>query len=560
MPQPTRRTNEHLWRIIVAALCLLITLATIAESFRHGRLAAVPTVDNVVYMSQGATWLRAFERGGFFGVVNEYLSAPSHAPYSTLLAFIAYSLFGIHDWAVCAASILVPLVGLFFCLRLTRSVSPLPRAGILLLAALVPAWFCSIEIFRPDYMANLCTAIAAMRILFEPRLYRRAFGGARAAFTIGLVLGFALWCKPAIFPGTLFFCCLAYFCRTIQEVHVYKRSTWVEMVLLGLWLAAGTALVSGPHYVVAYERIYEYIRVQMFGERSHLWRSPLGWKEQAVFYLTGVGGKWLLGPMLWVLSAACGLGAVVALSKYPRAAVRRYWPWMVTFLGIYGLPAANWMKIIEFGAAMQFTLVFAGVASLAFLARLQKHERWRVPVATIAILALCAVSIATWRWTFKVETDAQALTHRPNYAEETEAAEAVYREVVRVANDLERTKRSDRVIVTIAGAPGTVHHTLFTLWSVRDKGTRHGDIQTVHIQREFDDAEFERRLSSCDIIVANNGHTGMTVDRRAPKGFNARMFDRLTHHAGWTIAATVDVKGTPTDAPGRFVVLKRSAP
>ena len=59
----------------------------------YGRLAMPPPYDDVSYFVDALERMRIFLDQGFFGLLQNLISSPPHAPYSTIAALLAF-LFG----------------------------------------------------------------------------------------------------------------------------------------------------------------------------------------------------------------------------------------------------------------------------------------------------------------------------------------------------------------------------------------------------------------------------------------------------------------------------------
>jgi hypothetical protein len=77
----------------------LITMFVLQFSFRHGRLIALPSYDDIGYFNDGADRLQALYDAGVPALYQSYLHNPPHSPFETAMTMIAFATLGWHDWA-----------------------------------------------------------------------------------------------------------------------------------------------------------------------------------------------------------------------------------------------------------------------------------------------------------------------------------------------------------------------------------------------------------------------------------------------------------------------------
>ena len=520
---------------------MVMTWMTIDASMRLGRLRGYATVDNVISFARGAEWVRVVERGGVVGLVKEYVERPPHAPYSTVSAFVGFEVLGVRDVSahVMAGVILATGFGAVWVLAggsRVRGWRELMTACVLLMAAAcVPIWAWSVEVLKPDLFAGVVSAIGMAACVGQPQKKR----GLHAWFGIGAIFGVALWAKPSVFPQTLFFLGAAGVIRVGAEIAmgapVALRRRCVEMMCL----LGGAVVIALPHYALALPQEVKYIIDNVFGERRSIWAFRGSVWEHGVFYLVHPrGGGMLLGWPGWAL----GIGAVI--SGY--VAVRRGGAGRVYALAWAGLlgaaylpPMVNPMKIPQFAAGFQFLVVFAGVMGLAYLGRIARGAGgWRERVgAGLVVGAAVGVCVGTFAWPFDrtPEEPERRVARVEQTRERVRVVESVYALVREAA---ERRGRGETTRVVIAGSLGEVNHHLLTYWGVRD-GV---ELKCCMIRRLVDDAEFERRLAGADVVVANEGGTGMVYVRKAHEGMNEALIARMRRRDEWRKVGRVVVE------------------
>ncbi|MHC1728001.1 MAG: hypothetical protein AB9866_18695 [Syntrophobacteraceae bacterium] len=300
-------------------LALIITgvfgIVNIQYSLLKGELALPSTYDDISYFNDGARYLLLFYEGGLRAVSEAFIAFPPHSPMSTGLAFLGYSIFGIRNWVGPAVNLAVLSFFSTAFMTLARGL-PIGQA-VLLLAALLSAPFMSLTVlwFRPDMFSGLLTASTMLFILLRPSWTTSKVD----QLTAGLLLGAALWAKPAVFHLTIVLVCSSIF--LVGFYPNFRARMGLAARAGALTLAIGL-LVSLPYYALALPRIVQYIWTVVYGAEAHIWVRTLSFREHILSYLTGYYGRLSLGCWLYA-GVAIGVTAMSFLLAKGDASQRR---------------------------------------------------------------------------------------------------------------------------------------------------------------------------------------------------------------------------------------------
>ncbi len=522
----------------VAGMTFLLVSSTMSESAHRGRLRTIPVADNVIYMSGGAEWYAAFERGGLWELFRGYLSHPPHSPYSTASAFVGYALLGLKDTSPHYAASVLVFAGMLLCWLGTAGCKRLaPRLAIASAAACIPLWPNAVEYIKPDCCAGILAA-GGIACLMLPS--RRSIGW-RWWTMCGFVFSLALLAKPPVFPQTLFFAFGAAFCRMAYE-WLLRRPRRVSF-LGPLSFLMATLAPAIPHFVLCGRREFAYVFDILYGAHRADWEFKGTLGQHLLFHSLGPGGSQFLGIPGWVL---CGAGGVaVAVVRKSRATKAAIMVWTLVLCITYLPPTVNHFKNPQFAICFQATSIVAAISSLSYLCRRTGLVRARRPSQLWAVRAslslLCGVCATTFAWTF------------PRYAPEnlavvdqrTRLVEQLYAEVA-------ARMGSEEGRLLIAGPLNQFNHHLVRLWAVRD-----GYQWTVTaLRKPVDGPEMERRLVGVDVVVANEGGTNMTSDTHGRAEADELLVRQFRSLSEWTKVARFTAPGTSRS----FEVFARKVP
>ncbi|MBY0588735.1 glycosyltransferase family 39 protein [bacterium] len=384
------------WPVVVGVLLASVgfTWMVLSQSTINGRLAALPVFDDSSYLYDAAKRTETLHRSGWSGLAWELKAHPPHAPYSSLMAFTSFALFGRHDWAPYITNIVIVLVLAGYACRMMRS---MPRLGPVIAVATIlalPLTGWSVHEFRPDLACGLFTSILLIEIvstLPERRSFFWSIG-------MGCLFGLCLLTKPSVFPVTgiltgsaMLLSLLRAWIDPTQSHRLAKA--FGSCVVVGL---VGLALWA-PYMVVAYDHIIPYIVDNIFGPNREFWVMKGSFKEHLAFYLYGYGGMFAIGNfrvpfLLWMLAAGLLVGGGWRSGKRLTLIVLG----MMLIIS-YILPTINEVKQPFFGAVFYFSFSFVALLSIACLVERFRSNRYVVTGLVLLSLGTLAFGLKDWR-------------------------------------------------------------------------------------------------------------------------------------------------------------------
>ena len=286
-----RASSLQLW-LTAALITGFFSTLLIRESLYHGALALPPTFDDVSYFVDASHYLSILDTLGFPGLVHTFLSNPPHAPLSTALALLGFTLFGIHNWAgaVIDAFVLFLLSRLY--LENARDL-PLWQSTLLLTAFILTPFFgLALLWFRPDMF---CASIISAGCIYITNRNNWVYDH-RAQKIAGIFVGVALWAKPTVFPLTLLLFGTAILLASAGETIALNINRVAKAATRTFAIGA---LIALPYYAITIRRVLEYIYMVMYGSGADIWVQPLTRLQSILFYLTGYYGRISLGWWLY---------------------------------------------------------------------------------------------------------------------------------------------------------------------------------------------------------------------------------------------------------------------
>jgi hypothetical protein len=384
--------------VTLLLLCgaLLFTAMAVNHWRLQGRLALLPSYDDVGYFADALNRLYAFYDAGVPGLLKQYWQGPPHSPTSTLLAAMGYVILGTEDWAPAAMNFLLVFGVLLFVRSRTRDLKAAWAVPVYLFAMTWPLVFLSVVHCATEYAWSLSLAIAGWLAVERP-LTRRS---PRSQFGLGILFGLSFLAKPPSFPVTAFVLAAA--------LSLIIAIEFAQGGLAGLWrrvaaplarLVAGCAALCLPHYLLAYKGIWAYIATNALGPRQDLWKYRGSPAQQLFFYVTGNGGSYEMGGMLqlWGALAVVAFGCALVLRKrdvvMPAAAAA------ALFLFGNAVVSVTSYKNIHLGMVVPATFLVTGIVMMAgVLAEAQKtaERRWAL-LMRLACVGIAAVALAQYR-------------------------------------------------------------------------------------------------------------------------------------------------------------------
>jgi hypothetical protein len=354
--------------LVIACLSLIITLLTLAWSFERGRLQYEIDYEDIITHIDGLKRWRALSEEGLRPFIFQYLASPPHAPLHSLMAASAFAFTGPRDWAPYALNGILVFFFLLLVWKQTWRFGLVPAAFAITMAAAVPVVYQSVHQFVPDFSRALLTLWA---MIVFPRWSDQAFS--KKAAQSGVLFGLALLAKPSFCPYTLAMGFPAWALAVAGGIRQGGSIRAAIPSILKTWpFFVGPALVAGPHYLVAWSNIFNYIFSNQFGESAYIWKSAQSLSHQIGYYWTGYSGKILLGEAVWVLLALVLIGFLIAWNRksleaiisndFFRLVLFTFWAWILL----------AWNPLLNpfFGLVFQYGITLISSIALAWMVRL----------------------------------------------------------------------------------------------------------------------------------------------------------------------------------------------
>jgi Dolichyl-phosphate-mannose-protein mannosyltransferase len=310
--------------LFVLFISAVYTAHVVQWSARWGRIAMDPVYDDVGYFIDGLQRLDLFQRSGIRGLCESLVQSPPHSPYSTLVATLAFDLFGVHDWAPYVINAIPLFLFLLLAAVLIRPPNPGVKILILLTLLMLQLPFQCILQFRPDFPLAVFTAACICLILRDGCQESPADRKPYRYFVFGLLGGFAILAKPPFFPATLALVVGAFGLAEIDRFVLSRQErSLIGALQRGLFLLAGILLLAGPFFLLSWKGVVGYITINtgsgaeaaMWKETGGFWASLIGRVRGYPIYLT-------FGPLATPLAIWTVIGLVSqALQKRWRSLI-----------------------------------------------------------------------------------------------------------------------------------------------------------------------------------------------------------------------------------------------
>jgi hypothetical protein len=382
--------------VLPGVLAVLSAFLFIRQSIAQGKLLVPPLPDDVNYMMDAALRLNAFDTGGVRTLLAGYIANPPHSPFSSLLALLSFTIFGMHEWAPYSGNALVAFAFFGLAAFLVRDLASWQRAAILLMLFPLPVVAVAIREFRPDLAAALCIVLGVVLAAERPL---SVLGWRRWAL-VGAAFGAALLAKPSTFPVTLLL-----FVLTVVGAGLADRRTWTlreprrRAVRGGLVATAALVALAGPHFLLAARRIVAYIHNNIFGDDRELWVVQGSILEHLRYYIDGPAGQYQLGYYAWPAVALAAAAGVFSLLWNDPDSRRRSALVAAVGLAAYVLATANQVKQEFFGLPFQLIMLFGGIMGLRLLLiEGQRRLLPRLPWSSALLVLLMVASLLGFRF------------------------------------------------------------------------------------------------------------------------------------------------------------------
>lgn len=389
----TPKDRFYPWFIVITAC--VFTAVTIARSLRQGQLSVPITYDDIIYFVDAAHRLQILDDNGIWSFLRNLFAEPAHAPIATLIPFLGFALFGIHDWAPAVVNVVwVALILIFVRLLL----ADLPRWAFVAIALSVLAWPLTGAIViesRPDIFASLLTVMGCT-LMFRSSLLQAP---TRHVVLVAALFGVALVAKPSISPVTLVIYCASLAISIFIDWRLsFDRAFFRTAVLRVFESLTVTIIVALPYFAFAWRDTYIYIYTTTMGKDRALWQVRQGAFDTAGYYLWGTGGQIMMGAWFWVTILLIGIAIILSLVT-KRAINQRNIGLLTVFLAAYALVTIPPTKSAFLGVIVStFFLAFYVIAA-GHIVEVLLRSRSYGKLASIGFAAgLLVISASIFRW------------------------------------------------------------------------------------------------------------------------------------------------------------------
>jgi len=465
------------WAILATGFTLLV----VHYSLTRGKLIVPAHYDDVTYLRDGLSKLDGFYRGGLNGLLGRAIDNPPHSPFSTIVAFAGYAIFGVHDWAPYAANGIIIFALLGFVDFVTLGMRPWQKLAAFLFVLTVPIAAQSIYEFRSDMAVGLLTAFIIV-LIFEGSLVR---SGPRYLVLIGLVLAATLLAKTSVFPITLGLTGAALFAASVKDrVLLGREASLAKLAKSWATILVPALLIPAPFYFRNRHEIFFYITVNALGSNSDIWKLHANVLTHILYYAIGAGGNTMMGPHVWAFGTILVAGATFILSRQSKSEIARASCYGFMLLVAYVGPTINPIKDPYLAVCFDFLLILVTLLILRDLISLGSPSVVRLTQVVLIAIVLIGAWYAKW----------------PMYWGERERADVLLRN--RYVNDLYQGIRSHqrgekgKVMVAVTGVLANPD----TLGYLADKD----GLTQLYFESEFTESDvelFRRRLYTCDFVV-----------------------------------------------------------
>lgn len=538
--------------LLIVLVASFYTAATTRFSLTHGRLQQFLTFDDLVYLTDGATRLEAFNQQGMRGLVLGFYHDPPHSPYQTLEAFFSFMVCGQKDWAPYAGNVVLVLGFMLLGIWTARGLRWWHKGLICLVLLTVPLVPYGAMTCRPDFAAALLLTAGILVMLAGGKGARDWVDAPiqRKVWT-GVFFGAALLAKPSVFASiiVIFLNCVLVTVIVHQLAPAKPRARrlrhgWLPRVGRDLFRASAvpTAVVlavAGSYFLVAGAQIWNYVWDNMFGVNADIWKMKGTLSQHLWYYITASGGEEMLGRQGEILEKVLAIAAVFYLGRALWQIYKRQWNGellavlaigyivLVSFL----ICVANQMKHIFLGLNFQVPMVFLALGGLSNMVLSQRLRR-QLPWAEALLVLTALTCLSKFQWPDHRSSAAVA----DQKAVLDEIARTVDEHLDKLGGPVHYGNRAPTVLVTFVGNLNSMLLN-YTAMQRHDPPVRYYDLSFVRspdaFRPQFDSADFvvladqgmERvdgpaEQTMVDAIVPSTAFQGQLLDMlRARKDF-----------------------------------------
>lgn len=491
---PPRRHWPALAAVGVASA--VWTATYLRHSWRNGRLAFTPLYDDVTYLLDGARRVAGLHEGGLVGLVRSLAEYPPKSLIAMVHATVAFLLFGTHEWAPYLFNVFVVFALLVSAEWAMRPLPVWPRVGACLLLLACPMLGRAVNEFRPDFYAAFALAVSVFAALDRPLL-----GSSRGRlFLLGFLVGVSVAAKPTATPAVLVLSGMAFGLAIVIDLPGTARDERVARAGRAIgWLAFGASVLPLVYAPFGAESTWNYVEHTLLGPGAELWTPDLTPEEGLLYYLTGAGGRHMLGryalPLLALALFGLGFRAAVGTreDRWRSAAL------FSVLLASWAIPTLTPIKAGLFG--LQFDAVLILLAARGAREVLTPLTVIRgVPVA----IPLAAVIAAAAVWLAAVKLNVRGTSSRAPHIRDIHA---LYDQVFGAIRDrLGAEKNGGDVFLTFSGY---VNKTNLSYRAARDRvPIRFDSREGVKQLKQYRD-----HLKDAELVLALTSGTGHEVGR-----------------------------------------------
>lgn len=490
---PTR--SRWAWLIAVVVVTLLFTVFFVSLSTAFGRLLNDPIWDDVSYFNEGHRYLIAFREGGVPGLIGAYIQTPPHSFYSTLGAAFSFLMFGENAWAPYVINSLVLGLFLGFSVYLFRDRSWWLIVSVFIYILASPLAISAIHDFKPDFLWGLLITIGSLIAL---RFGLRCQGNLWHFVWGGIFFGLAILAKPTTTPFSLFMAGCAFLASIIQLVVYEKHQVSFHLfVKWGAVFLLPIVLLSSLYFSVGWHHTLEYIKINLFGATSTVWKfRGASIFDTLLYYISGAGSG-PLGNYIWIILGLLVFSVIIVMTPVGNVNRSRCVLAVLLCLITYCLVTVNPMKNYYLGLPAQIFLIILPLALLSVLLPQIKNRPIQNIASVVAVIGLILpvvwfhptsfLGYSYWYW------DGDAASRK-----------AIDRALVdAIQNDFPKEAGSRTILVT---STGMVNNDTLT-WLLNRDGR---DMQSTGLISTDTIVDAVRRADQADyIITAQKGVEGV---------------------------------------------------
>jgi hypothetical protein len=305
-------------RLVFASFIALFFIAGVLQwSLSYGRLAHDITYDDVTYFNDAYTRIQVFYQQGLGPMIAGLLHNPPHSPWSSLLAFSGFAVFGPFDWVPYLMNGINIFLFLGFLTYILRNVHFAASAVLMVLVLFVPFSFIAVHDFRPDFAVGLFTCIFSF-LAIESFLSGQNHDKLKLRCA-GIVFGIALLSKPSFFAHTL---ALALFVSIYIILYqlLFDYRKWRQengktllFVLRDFYLPG--LVLAVPYYAFTWRHIWDYFWINTRGAKSEIWNFKENHWEVLKTFTVGDGGSLMISGYLYFFVGIVILSIILLLNK-----------------------------------------------------------------------------------------------------------------------------------------------------------------------------------------------------------------------------------------------------